>query len=41
MKGADRIVQFAKENVDKLEMGGREFAYSLARTYMGMSSSIC
>lgn len=34
-EAADKIVQFAAQNAAKLELAGRDFAYSLARTYMG------
>ena len=32
---ANEIVGFASQNADRLEVAAREFAYSLARTYMG------
>lgn len=35
------IVAFAAQNMDKLEVAGREFAYSLARTYMGRRRISC
>jgi hypothetical protein len=35
-QASNEIVAFAAKNVDKMEIAAREFAYSLARTYMGM-----
>ena len=35
IESANQIAAFARNNLTQLESAGREFAFSLARTYMG------
>ncbi len=34
-QSANQIVEFASKNTDQLELAARDFAFSLARTFMG------